>query len=35
MSDHDGKEAGREDAGDHLDSGRPTGTSEARHDTGV
>ena len=35
MSDHDGKEAGREDAGDHPDSGRPTGTSDERDDTGV
>ncbi|MGI8662149.1 MAG: hypothetical protein ACR2LQ_02935 [Acidimicrobiales bacterium] len=35
MSDHDGKEAGREDTGDHPDSGRPTGTSTARDDTGV
>ncbi len=35
MSDHDGKEAGREDDGDHPDSGRPTGTSDARDDTGV
>ncbi len=35
MSDHDGKEAGREDDGGHPDSGRPTGTSDARDDTGV
>lgn len=35
MSDHDGKEAGREGAGAHPGSGRPTGTSDARDDTGV
>lgn len=35
MADHDGKEAGREEGGDHPDSGRPTGTSDERDDTGV
>ncbi|MGI8940091.1 MAG: hypothetical protein ACR2JF_18120 [Iamia sp.] len=35
MTGHDGKEAGRGDASDHPDSGRPTGTSDARDDTGV
>ncbi|MBA2280866.1 MAG: hypothetical protein M3527_00685 [Actinomycetota bacterium] len=35
MSDGDGKEAGRDDAGDHPDSGRPTGTSDERDHTGV
>ncbi|MCU1453523.1 MAG: hypothetical protein JWN46_1669 [Acidimicrobiales bacterium] len=35
LKDKDGKEAGREDAGAHPDSGRPTGTSDKRDITGV